>query len=59
MWLSTEFEALQKLFDTKFDSKLEDVLLEDEIAAIKSGGLTFDNLRNRIIVPLHNKKVIF
>ena len=59
MWLSTEFEALQKLFDTKFDSNLEDVLLDDEISAIKSGGMAFENLRNRIIVPMHNKKVYF
>ena len=57
MWISAEFEALQKLFDTKFDSNLEDVLLDDEISAIKSGGTAFENLRNRIIVPIHNKKV--
>ena len=49
----TEIEALQKLFDTTFDSNLEDVLNEDELEAIRRNGATFDNLRNRIIVPIH------
>ena len=31
MWELTELEALQKLFDTKFDSNLEDLLTEDEL----------------------------
>ena len=38
MWYSTELEALSKLFDTKFDSNLEDVLYENEIYSIKSNG---------------------
>ena len=58
MWNIAELEALQKLYDTKFDSNLEDVLFEEEIAAIKSNGTAFENLGNRILVPIHNKKVM-
>ena len=58
MWHSTELEALLKLFDTKFDSNLEDVLYEDEIYSIKSNGTAWYNLNNRLIVPKHNKSVI-
>ena len=42
----TEFEALQKLFDTTFDSNLEDVLNEDELEAIRRNGATLDNLKS-------------
>ena len=58
MWYASELEALQKLYDTKFDSNLEDVLFDEEIAAIKRNGTAFVNLGNRILVPIHNKKVI-
>ena len=58
MWELTELEALQKLFDTKFDSNLEDLLYEDELEAIRRNGTTLDNLKNRIIVPIHKNKVI-
>ena len=58
MWYSTELEALSKMFDTKFDSNLEDVLYEDEIYSIKSNGTAWYNLKNRLIVPKHNKSVI-
>ena len=58
MWHNAEYVALQKLFDTKFDSNLDDILDEDEIEAIRNGGGTaLKNLGNRIIVPIHNKKV--
>ena len=58
MWTSTELEALAKLYDTKFDSNLDDVLYQDEIDSIKQNGTTWDNLRNRIIIPMHNRSVI-
>ena len=59
MWHKSEFAALQKLFDHKFDSNLEDVLLDDEINAIKRNGKTaWENIRNRIIVPPHKHKVM-
>ena len=35
MWNITELEALAKLYETKFDSNLEDVLYENEIDSIK------------------------
>ena len=58
MWHESEFTALQKLFDTKFDSNLEDILDDTEIDAIRNGGSTaLNNLENRIIVPIHTKKV--
>ena len=58
MWHESEFSALQKLVDSKFDSNLEDVLLDDEIDAIKSHGkMAWENLRNRIIVPSHKHEV--
>ena len=57
MWESIELEALSKLYDSKFDSKLEDVLYDDEIHAIKNNGTAWLNLENRLIVPLHNKSV--
>ena len=58
MWHSIELEALAKLYETKFDSNLEDVLYEDEIDSIKSNGTAWYNLENRLIVPKHNKSVI-
>ena len=58
MWDVAELEALQKLYDTKFDSNLEDVLFKEEITAIQSNGTAFENLGNRILVPIHTKKVI-
>ena len=58
MWHKSEFVALQKLFDSKFDPKLEDVLFDDEINAIKRNGkIAWDNIKNRVIVPPHNHKV--
>ena len=58
MWHKSEFVALQKLFDSKFDSKLEDVLYDDEIDAIKRNGkIAWDNIKNRVIIPPHNQKV--
>ncbi len=58
MWHESEFLRLQKLFDIKFDSKLEDVLLDDEIDAIKRNGImAWDNIKNRIIIPPHNHTV--
>ena len=59
MWTSTELEALAKLYDTKFDSNLDDVLYQDEINSIKQNGTTWDNLQNRMIIPMHNRSVIF
>ena len=58
MWTSTELEALAKLYDTKFDSNLDDVLYQDEIDSIKQNGTTWDNLQNRMIIPMHNRSVI-
>ena len=58
MWTSTELDALAKLYDTKFDSNLDDVLYQDEIDSIKQNGTTWDNLRNRMIIPMHNRSVI-
>ena len=58
MWHKSEFVALQKLLENKFDSKLEDVLYDDEIDAIKRNGrIAWENIKNRVIVPPHNKKV--
>ena len=58
MWHKSEFVALQKLLENKFDSKLEDVLYDDEIDAIKRNGKTaWDNIKNRVIIPPHNQKV--
>ena len=58
MWHESEFDALQKLFDNKFDSNLEDVLFDDEIDAIKRNGrIAWENIKNRVIVPPHNRKV--
>ena len=58
MWHKSEFAALQKLVDSKFDTTLEDALLDDEIAAIKSHGkIAWENIRNRIIVPSHKHEV--
>ena len=60
MWHKSEFVALQKLVDSKFDSKLEDVLFEEEIAVIKKHGkIAWENLRNRVIVPVHNQQVFY
>ena len=58
MWTSTELDALAKLYDTKFDSNLDDVLYQDEIDSIKQNGTTWGNLRNRMIIPMHNRSVI-
>ena len=58
MWHKSEFVALQKLFDNKFDATLEDVLFDDEINAIKRNGrIAWENIKNRVIVPPHNRKV--
>ena len=58
MWHESEFDALQKLFDNKFDSNLEDVLFDDEIDAIKRNGrIAWKNIKNRVIVPPHNRQV--
>ena len=58
MWHKSEFIALQKLLENKFDSKLEDVLLDDEIDAIKSNGkIAWENIKNRVIVPPHKHSV--
>ena len=58
MWHKSEFVALQKLFDSKFDSRLEDMLFDDEINAIKRNGkIAWDNIKNRVIIPPHNHKV--
>ena len=58
MWYKSELDALQKLFDSKFDSNLEDVLLDDEIDAIKKNGtIAWENLKNQIIVPPHHHEV--
>ena len=59
MWNITELEALAKLYETKFDSNLEDVLYENEIDSIKQNGTAWNNLRNRLIVPIHRRSVIF
>ena len=58
MWTTTELEALAKLYDTKFDSNLDDVLYQDEIDSIKQNGTTWSNLRNRLIIPMHTRSVI-
>ena len=58
MWHKSEFDALQKLFDSKFDSKPEDVLLDEDINAIKRNGrIAWENIKNRVIIPQHNCKV--
>ena len=58
MWTTTELEALAKLYDTKFDSNLDDVLYQDEIDSIKQNGTTWSNLRNRLIIPMHTRSVM-
>ena len=58
MWYPIELEALAKLYETKFDSNLEDVLYKNEIDSIKSNGTAWYNLENRLIVPKHNRSVI-
>ena len=58
MWHKSEFVALQKLFENKFDSNLEDVLFDDEIDAIRRNGiLAWENIKNRVIVPSHKHSV--
>ena len=60
MWHKSEFVALQKLFENKFDSNLEDVLYDEEIDAIKRNGrLAWENIKNRVIVPSHKHSVGF
>ena len=60
MWHKSEFDALQKLFDNKFDSTLEDVLHDDEVDAIKRNGrMAWENIKNRVIVPPHKHPVGF
>ena len=60
MWHKSEFDALQKLFDNKFDSTLEDVLHDDEVDAIKRNGrIAWENIKNRVIVPPHKQPVGF
>ena len=58
MWHESEFDALQKLFDNKFDSNPEDVLFDEDIEAIKRNGrIAWENIKNRVIIPQHNRKV--
>ena len=58
MWYRSEFSALQKLLDTKFDSNLEDVLYKEEIEAIKKNGqIAWENLKNQIVIPPHQNEV--
>ena len=58
MWHKSEFVALQKLVDSKFDSKLEDVLFEEEIAVIKKHGkIAWENITNKVFVPVHKQQV--
>ena len=58
MWSLPELEALAKLYETKFDSNLDDVLYENEIDSIKHNGTAWNNLQNRLIVPMHRRSVI-
>ena len=39
-------------------SRLEDFLQDDEIEIIKQNSSQYENLTNRVIVPLHNRMVI-
>ena len=58
MWYRSEFSALQKLLDTKFDSNLEDVLYKEEIDAIKKNGqIAWENIKNQIVIPPHQNEV--
>ena len=58
MWHKSEFDALQKLVDSKFDSKLEDVLFEEEIPVIKKHGkIAWENITNKVFVPVHKQQV--
>ena len=56
MWLQSELAALEKCF--KSDSVLEDFLSEKEIDVIKENATRYANLRNGLVVPKHNAKVI-
>ena len=58
MWSLPELESLAKLYETKFDSNLDDVLYENEIYSIKQNGTAWENLQNRLIVPMHTRTVI-
>ena len=37
---------------------LEDFLQDEDIEVIKENSTQYENLRNRVIVPLHRKKVL-
>ena len=56
MWTKTELEDLSETFR---DVKLEDIVDEDELAVIKENSTRYFNLKNGIVVPRHNKTVIY
>ena len=56
MWLQSELTALNEVFQS--DPALEDFLSEKEIDVIKENATRYANLRNGLIVPKHNAKVI-
>ena len=55
MWTKHELEDLSETFR---DIKLEDILDEDELAVIKENSTRYFNLKNGLVVPKHNKKVL-
>ena len=55
MWTKHELEDLSETFR---DIKLEDIVDEDELAVIKENSTRYFNLKNGLVVPKHNKKVL-
>ena len=49
------YSVKRKIFIPEFS--LEDFLQDEDIEVIKENSTQYENLRNRVIVPLHKKKV--
>ena len=56
MWTKHELEDLSETFR---DIKLEEIVDEDELAVIKENSTRYFNLKNGLVVPKHNKKVLY
>ena len=56
MWTDLELKQLESTLE---DVELDHILTEEEIEIIKQNSTRYENLQNRVIVPLHRKKVRF
>ena len=56
MWLQSELTALNEVFQS--EHTLEDFMTEKEIDVIKENATRYANLRNGLVIPKHNAKVI-